>query len=311
MVEDSITSTTSPTFYNPTYFPPKLPPSSQIYFKNSMPKRKATRKRSRRSRKPNSRKPTFRRRRNPLYRGRRVQGVTKPLLLTSRFRKVYWSLSVPQFSLTPSGTSGGLGLPIRFPIGNMYDPLGKGITDDPQHFTIIDLPIMAPGYVYGPARGHDVLAKLFMQYRVIGMNAQAKFMQEQQTATGENIGMKFIQWSDIGLAQHPPTNYYDFLERFGPIPVRRTGLNSKPIYSHKYGKQGKCSDLAVNSEAPDYTHIFHEVRQATHQGDDLYLYFYAPELHRVAGHLEIQLTYYVQCLNPSSQDDLPTQILEI
>lgn len=281
-----------------------IPPYSLKLLNHWMPRRKSTRRRPTRRRKH-----TFKRRRRSLYRGRRVQSITKPLVISSRFRKVFFNLSLPHFTVTPDPNSGGLCLPIRLPIDNIYDPLAGGITINPLDFTVLDLPTMAPGYTYGPCRGHDILSQLFRQYRVIGMNAQAKFQNDSTFDTATDIGMKLFHWGYTGLSMHLfPRTYYDLLEQFGPIPTRNTAQTTKPIYTSRFGRQGKINQLTTDSLAPDYTLPFHVPKQATHITDDLYLSFYTPEIKAISGNLELQLTYYVQCQNPNTHDDTPVAL---
>lgn len=265
-----------------------------------MPRRRAARRKA-----PRRRKRTYKKRRRSLYRGRRTQTPTKSLFLASRFRKMYFSMSLPQFTVTPPTNSGGLCKPIRFAIDNIYDPLSRGFTVNPNDFTVLD-DAFSPGYVYGPTRGHDALSLLFREYKVHGLHVTAKF-QNAEAKTAVDIGMKCSLWSQFpGISSHSaPVTYYDYLERYGPITTINTINKTLPIVSTYYGKQGTMQQQIINAPDATYNRLFTEPRFETNVTDEVYLHFYSPHESQITGNLEIQLCFMTECLSPSSKDDQP------
>lgn len=265
-----------------------------------MPKR--VRRPYRRRKRTYKRRRTYGRRRS-LYRGRRIQTPTKPLLLTSRFRKVYATYCVPNFVFDHlNALPGGLYPPITVRMDNIYDPLSfSHLIPGTANFSQM-LSTGAPGYIYGPSRGHDVLAKIFQQYRVMSTKVAAVFQEEKGST--HDIGMRWNQWNDGDLSnQDWPNTYYDYLERFGPIRSYDMSNKVGPLHATLFGRQGKVEGF--DRKEDQYLRTFATVAQATDSTDFLYLNFYSPSTSDIVGTLTITICYYVICFNPSSQDDAP------
>jgi len=269
---------------------------------------------------PKRKRPTRKRRkrkRRSLYRGRRTQSINKPLVLASRFRKLYFTISLPKFQNLAQNDDYFLP-PLGFRLGNIYDPLS--LNQPPLTSALSETAVAnwaATGFNYGPARGHDPLSMLFKEYRVHSAKVVVAFQPTGFTNSvhgavsydAGDFGCEMQQFGPNTPSTDIPSTYDEYYERFGTIATRDMNATTGAFVKKKWFKLGAMENQSVDNTV--YTNSFYNAQP--NQSEDMCFIFMKSSFKAntegqpaAVGDLTLTIEYNLECLTPNSRDDLPS-----